>query len=263
MRVSTTLCATSGTVSSVPSAAAAAAKAGTPGRERIGNAVPLEPAQLLGERAVDRQVPGVQPRDILTRRMGAHELRFDLVEIHRRGVDDARTGRRERDELRRHDRSGIEADRAARDEVAAAHGDEIGRARAGADEVHGHGRASFDKGAGRRADHDARHDEAGCRAAGRERRRLGDGRNAREREDALRPRRDPLARRRKVRREERPRAARRAPPPRRRCRARFPSPPTSRSCRSPRGRARPAPARPTPPSRSPPRACPCGIRCRR
>ena len=31
MRVSTTLCATSGTVSSQPSAAAAAAKAGTPG----------------------------------------------------------------------------------------------------------------------------------------------------------------------------------------------------------------------------------------
>ena len=39
----------------------------------------------------------------------------------------------------RHDRAGIEADRAAGEQVAAAHGDEVGSARSGADEMHGHG----------------------------------------------------------------------------------------------------------------------------
>ena len=38
----------------------------------------------------------------------------------------------------RHQRAGIEADRAARDQVAAAHRDQVGRARSGADEMHRH-----------------------------------------------------------------------------------------------------------------------------
>ncbi len=62
-------------------------------RQRIGNAVPLEPAKLLGERAVDREVAGMQPRDVLAGGVGAHELRLDLVERHGRGVDGAGAGR--------------------------------------------------------------------------------------------------------------------------------------------------------------------------
>ena len=64
MRVSTTLCATSGTVSSRPSAADGGGERGHTGRERIGNCAPLEPAQLLGQRAVDGEVAGMKPRHI-------------------------------------------------------------------------------------------------------------------------------------------------------------------------------------------------------
>ena len=66
------------------------------------------------------------------------ELGDDLVERQRRGVDDAGARRGERDDLARHQRTRIEADRAARDEVAPAHGDEVRGARAGADEMDGH-----------------------------------------------------------------------------------------------------------------------------
>ncbi len=45
------------------------------------------------------------------------------------------------EQLARHDRAGIKADRTARDQIAAAHGDEVGGARSGADEMHGHGAA--------------------------------------------------------------------------------------------------------------------------
>src|SRR5687768_13671450 len=41
-----------------------------------------------------------------------------------------------------HDGAGVEADRAVRDEVAPAHGDEIGGAGPGADEMHNHGPSS-------------------------------------------------------------------------------------------------------------------------
>ena len=63
----------------------------------------------------------------------------DLVEGHRRGVDDAGAGRAMRRAGRRAPASRRRGRRAtARDEVAAAQGDEIGRAGAGADEMHGH-----------------------------------------------------------------------------------------------------------------------------
>ncbi len=65
VRVSTTDCATSGNVSSLASAAAAAAKAGTPGVTVIGNIERFEPPQLFAERTPDRQVAGMQTRDIL------------------------------------------------------------------------------------------------------------------------------------------------------------------------------------------------------
>ena len=62
------------------------------GRQRVGNAAPLEPAQLLGERAVDREIAGMQPRHVVAGGVRGHELGLDLVERQRRGVDDARAG---------------------------------------------------------------------------------------------------------------------------------------------------------------------------
>ena len=64
-----------------------------------------------------------------------------------------------RQHARRHQRARIEADRAARDQVAPAQRDEIGRAGPGADEMHGHGVASvatLGQRAGRRPDRDPR-----------------------------------------------------------------------------------------------------------
>src|SRR5690606_28855593 len=70
--------------------------------------------------------------------VGGHILRLDLVERHGRGVDEPRAGRTVRKQLWRHDRARIEADGAAREQVAAPHGNEVGRARPRADEMHGH-----------------------------------------------------------------------------------------------------------------------------
>ena len=96
--------------------------------------------------------PGRVRRDI---------LRLDLVERQRRGVDQPRVRRAVREQLRRHDRAGVEADRAARQQVAAAQGDQVGRARAGADEMHGHRRALRDRdGAGDPAEHQPRPEQA-------------------------------------------------------------------------------------------------------
>ena len=69
-------------------------------RQRVGNAAPLEPAQLLGERAVDREVARMQARHVLAGRVRRDELGLDLVERHRRGVDDARAGRAMREQAR-------------------------------------------------------------------------------------------------------------------------------------------------------------------
>ena len=70
--------------------------------------------------------------------MGIRHMGDDLVEGQRRGVDDQRAGRRGGEDFGRHQRAGIEADRAALDQPQPAHGDQIGRAGAGADEMHRH-----------------------------------------------------------------------------------------------------------------------------
>src|SRR5262249_43053363 len=67
------------------------------------------------------------------------EFGVDLVERHGRGVDEARVLGAPGEQIGRHDRAGIEAHGTAREDLLAAHGDEIGGARPGADEVHGHG----------------------------------------------------------------------------------------------------------------------------
>src|ERR1700722_15177698 len=76
--------------------------------------------------------------------MSRDEFGGDGVEVERRGVDHARALRAERDDLARYQRTREQAHRATRDQVLSAHGDQVGRARAGADEMHGHGATSSD-----------------------------------------------------------------------------------------------------------------------
>src|SRR5262249_32194297 len=81
---------------------------------------------------------GLQPRDVMSRRIGSDKLRLDLIERQRRGVDDTRILRAKAQQLAGHDRAGIEADRTTGDELASTQRDEVGCARAGGDEMHGH-----------------------------------------------------------------------------------------------------------------------------
>ncbi len=89
MRVSTTLCASSGTVNSQSQCGGGGREGRHAGGERERDAVSFEPAQLLGERAVDRKIAGMQPRHVMAGLVRRHELSLDLVERQRRGVDDA------------------------------------------------------------------------------------------------------------------------------------------------------------------------------
>ena len=97
--------------------AAAAAKAGHARADLIGNAQPIEAAHLLGDGAIDRGIAGMDAGDILALCMGRRHLGDDLVEVHGGGVEDAGAGRGRGDDLRRHQRAGIEADRAALDQA--------------------------------------------------------------------------------------------------------------------------------------------------
>ena len=81
----------------------------------------------------------MEPRHVVAGAMRRFELGDDLIEAHRRRVDDARPFGAEREDLFVHQRAGIEADRAAGDEVRAAEREQVRRAGAGADEMHGHG----------------------------------------------------------------------------------------------------------------------------
>lgn len=107
-------------------------------RHRVGDAEPVEFAQLLAHRAPDRQVARMQARDVEPRLVGGDHLGDDFFEAHRRRVDDARAGRTPAEHRRVDQRSRVEADRAGADQVAAANGDEVGSAGTGADEVDGH-----------------------------------------------------------------------------------------------------------------------------
>src|SRR5258708_40156032 len=70
--------------------------------------------------------------------MRGRNLHHDLVERHWRGVDDARAGRAMRENFLWYQRTGVETDRTGRNQIAPAQREQIGRARAGADEMHGH-----------------------------------------------------------------------------------------------------------------------------
>jgi hypothetical protein len=95
-------------------------------------------AHLLGHRAEDRRVAGVEAGDVVSVGVGGGEFRDDLVEGERGGVDLARAEWAVVEEFVRDERTGVEADRCGGDQVAAADRDQIGGARTGSDEVHGH-----------------------------------------------------------------------------------------------------------------------------
>src|SRR5215468_7701012 len=80
----------------------------------------------------------MQPRHVAALLGGAPALFDDLVQRQRRGVDDARARRAVLEELLRHQRAGIEADRTATDQVAPAHRYQIDGARPGTYEMHCH-----------------------------------------------------------------------------------------------------------------------------
>src|SRR5262245_57414130 len=81
----------------------------------------------------------MEPRNIFTARRCLLHLGNDVVQGQRRRVNDARARRAMGEDGLRHERSCVETNRAPRDEIASAHGDEICGTWAGADEVYGHG----------------------------------------------------------------------------------------------------------------------------
>ena len=115
---------------------------GHAGRQRIGNAERVEAAELLADRAPHREVAGMKPRHVMA---GFRCAASNSATISSRLMGAVSTMRAPSGQSARisaiHQRAGIEADRAARDEVGAAKREEVRRAGAGADEMHGHGAA--------------------------------------------------------------------------------------------------------------------------
>ena len=80
----------------------------------------------------------MEPGDIKAATVGVDKMGEDLVQGQRRGVDYERVGRRCGHNLGRHQRTRIEADRAAFDQPEPAERDQIGRAGSSTDEMHRH-----------------------------------------------------------------------------------------------------------------------------
>ena len=138
VRVRITVWAISGSVSSAFSRAATPAKAGTPGYYVVVYAEGIEAPHLLGDGAVEGGIAGMHARHILACRVGLLHLLDDEIEMHRRGVHDQRIGRCRRDDFLRHQRPGKQTDRTPLDQPLAAHGDQVGGSRPGADEIDSH-----------------------------------------------------------------------------------------------------------------------------
>jgi len=72
-------------------------------------------------------------------RVRGGELGFDLVQAHGRGIDHASLRRRELDDGARNERACVQTYRTARDQVSAAHSDQVWSAGTCADKVNRHG----------------------------------------------------------------------------------------------------------------------------
>ena len=109
----------------------------------IGDAELVETADLLGDGAIERGVARVDARHVLALRVGGLDLRDDLIQRHGGRIDHACALGCGFHDLLRHKRARIEADGAGLDDLQAPHGDEVGCAGAGADEMDGHSAASL------------------------------------------------------------------------------------------------------------------------
>ncbi len=108
------------------------------GHDLVVDAQRVKASALFGERAVDRRVTRVQPRHVEARGMGIGQFGDDLVEGQRAGVEHPRVRRAQRQQVLGHDRAGVQTDWAAAEQPLTAHGDQIGGAGPGPDEVDGH-----------------------------------------------------------------------------------------------------------------------------
>ena len=106
----------------------------------IGDVQRAKAAQLLAHRGPDGQIAGMQAGDIMALGMGGCDLGDDLIQAERGSVDDAAAGGAMGKDALRDQRSGVEADRRGRDQVAAAQREKVRRAGTCADEVNCHGR---------------------------------------------------------------------------------------------------------------------------
>ena len=98
----------------------------------------IETPHLFGDRAIERGVPRMDPGNVEAFVVRRGDFGDDLVEGQGRGVDDPRPFRGGGDDRSRHQRTGIETDRATLDQPQPPQRDQIGRARSRADEMHRH-----------------------------------------------------------------------------------------------------------------------------
>ena len=94
--------------------------------------------RYTGDRAEDRRVARVEAGHVLPGLVRGGDLGDDPVQVELGGVDQLRVRRALGEQLRGDEGARVEADAALREGPRAAHGDEVGRAGARADEVDGH-----------------------------------------------------------------------------------------------------------------------------
>ena len=111
---------------------------GHPRGDVVADAGLVKPAGLLGDGAEDRRVTRAEPHHVTPGRVGLRHRRDDLVQGQVGGVDQPRARRAVREELGRDEAAGVQAHRALRQQALRPDGDQVSRARAGADEMNGH-----------------------------------------------------------------------------------------------------------------------------
>src|SRR6185437_17101619 len=89
----------------------------------------------------------MKPRHVLAFARRSFDTRDDFIKRHWRRVDSLRARRAMRQQCSRHERSGVEANGRARDQVATAHRDEVGGAGTRSDEMNRHLKLSADRAA--------------------------------------------------------------------------------------------------------------------
>jgi hypothetical protein len=107
-RLRVTVWETPGTVSSGP-APRPRRRTPAPGHHLVADAQRVQAAALFGQRAVERRIPGMQPGDIVPGGVGRGDLIDDLVQRQWAGVHHPGPRRTELEQIRGHDRPGVQA----------------------------------------------------------------------------------------------------------------------------------------------------------